>query len=180
MRPRPRPRAGFEPNPATGGTHVPPVAACAVVRPIHFWGPPSHYRITCVVVPYFGVWGSAPTHADVACVGSCRTHPHLGPGVGVARSAPGRYVSSPTLTAPGGARHFVGQGHRHHFRRLGRHHPLQPGRGPHAASDALSETPPWRLAPARHADIPLSHFGNGTGAVRPCCGLECWATREVS
>ena len=107
----------------TGGTCVPPVAACAVVRPIHFWGPPSHYRMTCVVVSYFGVWGRAPTHADVAFVGSCHTCPHTARRLAGHRSGPGPAVMGSIRVVrhtqrPGGARHLVG--HRHRLRRLGR------------------------------------------------------------
>ena len=60
--------------------------------------------MTCVVVSYFGVWGSAPTRAGVIFVGSCRTCPHTtrrlaGTEVDLGRPSWGRYVSCPTLTA---------------------------------------------------------------------------------
>ena len=62
--------------------------------------------------------------------------------VDLGRPSWGRYVSWPHTHGSGGARHFVGQCHRH---------------------GALHQ---------QGTQIPLAHFGNGTGAGRPCGALR--------
>ena len=165
MRPRPRPKAGFEPYPDDGWY------MCATRRdlrrgaayPLLGYAVSLSHDLRCGVV----LRGRAPTHADVAFVGSCHTCLHTARRLADHRSRPGPAVMGSIRVVrhtqrPGGARHLVG--HRHHLRRLGRHHPLQPGRGRTRLHTRVSKHRHGTLH-RQGTHIPLAHFGDGTGTV---------------
>ena len=125
-----------------------------------------------------GGWGSAPSRVGVSFVGSCYTGPHTARRVATHRSMCGSPVSGsirivPHTHGPGGARHLVGQRHAHHFRRFGRHHPLQSGR---CRARHQTRLPIHCMAPVtssvRRSRCPILVMAPGYGAVHPCCALE--------